>query len=132
MTCSLDPQPRVTVVTRAARRGVLVGLLIAAGLVPACIDLSVNLPETLFGGGGSSFVVSGRAAVASGSCPVWIGDNGVTYHLFQDPRVANEAFDAITTQGTRSRLELSIRTDLEIDCRVGPTAEVQNVLEIEQ
>ncbi len=82
---------------------------------------------------GASFVISGTAdAVASdtGTCVVWLGDNGVTYHLFQSSRIANEDFDRITTPGVTSRLEIAPRSDLVVDCQVGSIVEVQDVLEI--
>ncbi len=123
-------QRRFEVAGRRCTGAVCAGLALVT--LSACINLDVNVPDNLLGIGGGSFVISGQAGVSSGSqsCPVWIGDNGVTYHLFQDPRVSNEAFDAITTPGTRSRLELAIRDDLELTCRVGQTVEVENVLEI--
>ncbi len=103
------------------------------GLLPlvclaGCPELS---PQSLFVRG-EPFVVSGTAAVVdeAGPCLVWFADNGVTYHLFQAPRVDNEDFDRATTPGVRSRLEIATRNDLFIDCEVGTIVEVQRVLEI--
>ena len=81
---------------------------------------------------GSSFVVSGTAALIDhdGPCLVWVGDNGITYHLFQHPRVDNETFDRITTPGVTSRLEIATRDDIPLACQVGTIVEVQDVLEI--
>ena len=59
-----------------------------------------------------------------GPCLVWLGDNGETFHLFQDPRIANDDFDRVTTPGVASRLELSVRTDLFVACEVGTIVEV--------
>ncbi len=94
-----------------------------------CIDLSDQnfLPV------GTPFTVSGVASVADndGPCLVWLGDNGVTYHLFQDPLLDNDQFDQITSSGTRSRLVLVTRSDLEVQCEIGTIVEVEEVLEIE-
>ncbi len=82
---------------------------------------------------GTSFVISGTAeAVASdtGTCLIWLANNGVTYHLFQSTRIANEDFDRITTPGVTSRLEIAPRSDLVVDCRMGTIVEVQDILEI--
>lgn len=82
--------------------------------------------------GGNPFVISGTAAILDqdGPCLVWIGDNGVTYHLFQDPSVSNDDFDRITTPGVRARLEIMTRNDLVVSCPIGTIVEVQRVLEI--
>ena len=101
----------------------------AAGLLTAgCIDLSgaTLLPV------GTPFVVTGTATVIDTGepCLVWLGDNGVTYHLFQDPLLQNESFDVITEPGTTSRLVVVTRTDLEVGCETGTIVEVQEVLEI--
>jgi hypothetical protein len=84
--------------------------------------------------GGTAFVISGTADVIDQDglpCLVWVGDNGVTYHLFQHPAVANEDFDIVTTPGVRSRLELAPRSDLVLTCAFGTTAEVTDILGIE-
>jgi hypothetical protein len=89
-------------------------------------------PETLFPTG-TSFVVRGTMDLVdteAGACLVWRGENGVTYHLFQHSRVANDEFDLVTTPGVTSRLELATRSDLVVDCQVGTIVEVQNILEI--
>ena len=112
------------------RVGIAVSVLLV--VVGGCIDLEVNAPDTLLPMG-ASFVVSGTAAVIDndGSCLIWTGDNGVTYHLFQDSRLDNELFDRVTTPGTRSRLELARRTDLQVACQTrGVIVEVQDVLEV--
>ncbi len=112
-------------------------LLVCAACAPlACVEidspeLSVPIDLTLLGGG-SQFVIGGTAAIVDdgGPCPVWIGDNGISYHLFQDPILDNETFDRVIAPGTTSRLVLVIRGDLELACRFGTIAEVQDVLEI--
>ncbi len=112
-------------------------LIVCAACAPlACVEigppeLTVPIDFTLLGGG-SQFVIGGTAAIVDdgGPCPVWIGDNGIVYHLFQDPILDNETFDRVTAPGTTSRLVLVIRGDLELACRFGTIAEVQDVLEI--
>ncbi|MCP4591320.1 MAG: hypothetical protein GY842_11270 [bacterium] len=96
-----------------------------------CVDLDVNIPDNLLAVG-TPFVISGTAEVIDrhGPCLIWIGENGVSYHLFQDPLLDSGVFDTITTPGTTSRLELAERNDLEVSCQVGPIMEVQDVLEI--
>ncbi len=81
---------------------------------------------------GSSFVVSGTAVLLDngGPCPAWVGDNGVTYHLFQTPSLPNEVFDHVRTPGVSSRLELQTRSDITLDCRVGTVVQVRSVLEV--
>ena len=112
-------------------RSVPIVVAAIALVVPGCIDIEVPIAPGLFATG-TSFVVSGTAALIDedGPCLVWMGENGVTYHLFQDPRVSNEDFDAVTAPGITSRLKLAVRTDLYVDCLVGTVVEVQDVLEI--
>jgi hypothetical protein len=104
---------------------------LAAAGVPACFDISIPIAPTLFPTG-TSFVVRGTAAVVDqgGPCLVWFGENGVTYHLFQDPRVPNEDFDRVARPGTTSRLVLATRQDLTVTCEVGTIVEVQDILEV--
>lgn len=105
-------------------------LLLAAG----CI--SVDLPEQFtFLPTGTPFVVKGTATMLEGRggpCLAWVGDNGVTYHLFQGQRLENDVFDLIVSPGVTSRLELSTRNDIELDCAVGTIVQVESVLEIEE
>ena len=92
-----------------------------------------NVPETFsLSPQGVDFVLSGTSTVldTGGPCLSWLGDNGITYHLFQSTRLANEDFDRITIPGTRSRLVLATRSDLEISCGQGEIVEVREVLEI--
>jgi hypothetical protein len=102
-------------------------LLIGAG------SCTINFAaDTLFPTG-TPFVLRGTADLAEyngGTCLVWLGENGATYHLFQNSRVTNDDFDMITTPGVTARLELARRTDLFVDCPLGTIVEVQNVLEI--
>jgi len=104
--------------------------LVALAVFGGC---TVNIPgENVLFAKGEPFILKGTAAVIdrNGPCPVWIGENGVTYHLFQGGRLENADFDRITTPGVTSRLELAVRTDLTVTCQVGTIAEVQRVLEI--
>ena len=88
-------------------------------------------PFSMFSSG-APFIVGGTAAMVEngGPCLVWVGDNGVTYHLFQGLGLDNETFDRITTPGVRSRLQLAVRNDLTVACQMGPTVDVQDVLEV--
>ena len=94
-------------------------------------SVSFSIPEGLLASG-SPFVVSGTSTLVdnNGPCLVWIGENGITYHLFQGSTVENETFDRISTPGVTSRLLLSKRTDLEVSCLMGTIVEVEDVLEI--
>ena len=100
-------------------------------LAGGCIDLGAVDDGGLFPRG-EPFIISGTAAVEDrdGPCRAWLGENGVTYHLFQGARVANDEFDRVRTEGVTSRLEIAIRTDLQLDCQYGTIVEVQRVLEI--
>jgi len=113
------------------RRVVLLSLIVALLLAPAACSINAQLPPHNFITTGSSFVVKGTATILdnNGPCPAWIGDNGITYHLFQTPTVDNALFDHITTPGVTSRLQLATRDDLQVACRVGTIVEVLNVLE---
>lgn len=112
---------------KRARTWTLLFTIAAGGCITVDIPEEVSLLSA-----GSPFVVSGTAALIDneGPCLVWIGENGITYHLFQDPLVDNETFDRITTPGVTSRLEIATRTDLELACQIGTIVEVQDVLEI--
>lgn len=111
------------------RSGQVLGL--AVFLAAGCIDIEIPVSPTLFPTG-TSFVVKGTMTVENqgGPCLVWVGENGVKYHLFQHPRVSNEDYDLVTTPGTTSRLVLASREDLEVDCQAGSIVEVQDILEI--
>ncbi len=98
----------------------------------ACI--TIDLPENIdLLAVGTPFVLSGTAALIdnNGPCLVWLGENGITYHLFQDARLDNDLFDEVTEPGTTSRLEIVTRSDLEVVCQVGDVVEVRDVLDIE-
>jgi hypothetical protein len=113
-----------------SRRRPIAWLILTLGWA-GCAELS--LPETFsFSPQGVEFVLSGTATVldSGGPCLSWLGDNGVTYHLFQSTRLANEDFDRITIPGTRSRLVMATRSDLEVTCGDGEIVEVRAVLEI--
>jgi hypothetical protein len=105
---------------------------IAALSLNGCISLDLDIPD-LLPTLGSSFVVKGEAGVLDGdeACLAWFGDNGVTYHLFQDPDIPNKDFDEIIRPGTRSRLQLVPRDDLILTCAVGSIVDVSEILEIE-
>ncbi|UCG17422.1 MAG: hypothetical protein JSV19_05210 [Phycisphaerales bacterium] len=80
-----------------------------------------------------SFVVRGQMQEPEGvfeSCRVFLADTGIRYHLFQDPDLDNDLFDAVTTPGAISRLEVQARPDLELTCHIGTIVEVRDVLEL--
>lgn len=103
---------------------------LAACLVAGC---NTGLEDSVLLARGTPFVLRGTAAVIDngGPCLVWRGDNGETYHLFQDPTLENEAFDEVIQPGVTSRLVLVTRSDLTIDCQTGVIAEVRDVLDVE-
>lgn len=122
-----------TIARALAGPPVAVMIALVFALSAGCINIDIPAASSLFPTG-TSFVLQGTASTIdeNGPCLVWLADNGLTYHLFQDPRVDNADFDAVTTPGVRSRLELATRADLEVDCQVGTIVEVQSVLEIDQ
>ena len=107
----------------------VVGAAILAGASSCTFNL--DLGTTSLFPTGTSFVLKGTADMAESdaTCPVWRGDNGVVYYLFQTTRITNEEFDRIATPGVTSRLELATRTDLASPCAVGAIVEVKDVLE---
>ncbi len=103
----------------------------AATLTVSCIDLDIPTGEDLFPP--SSFITSGTVEVSPDGpeCSVFHADNGFDYHLFQGPRLTNDEYDQLFEDGTRSRLEIQVRRDLELRCGGirGRNAEVIEVLE---
>lgn len=114
------------------RKHLLIGLACMALLSTAC-SYTFTIPgqNTLFVKG-EGFVLRGTATILDrgGPCLVWVGENGVTYHLFQGTGVTNEDYDRVATPGVTSRLQLATRSDLEVVCEVGTIVEVERVLEI--
>lgn len=107
-------------------------LLFALSCVAGCFSISLLGDDNALFVTGESFVLSGTATIQNNNGPqvVWIGENGLTYHLFQAIQLDNDSFDRITTPGTSSRLQLATRTDLEVVGQVGTVVEVERVLEI--
>lgn len=113
------------------KKRILLPLLVLFGALGCTFNLDLGT-ESLFSEG-AAFVVSGTADTATVDerpCNVWLGENGVIYHLFQSPRVDNGDFDRITTPGVTSRLEIATRSDLEVDCQIGTIVDVEDILEI--
>ena len=80
-----------------------------------------------------SFVIRGQMQEPEGaleSCRVFLADTGIRYHLFQEPDLDNDLFDAVTTPGAISRLEVQARPDIELTCHIGTIVEVRDVLEL--
>ena len=104
----------------------LLGLVLSG-----CVDITIPEFDTLFPTE-STFVARGTASVVEdeGLCILWAGENGLSYHLFQHPRLDNELFDRVTTPGTTSRLLLTSRPDLNFGCQLGEIVEVKDVFEI--
>jgi hypothetical protein len=109
---------------------VLTFLSLLVTITLAC-TIPVPTTDSLFPTG-TPFILSGTAALADnqGPCLIWVGENGITYHLFQAVNLESDLFDTITTPGTTSRLQLATRSDLEVACRMGTVVEVQDVLEV--
>lgn len=105
---------------------------LASLLVGAGCTFEIPGQDTLFVRG-EPFVMRGTAVTldVDGPCRVWIGDNGITYHLFQSVRLANEDFDRVVSPGVTARLQLATRNDLKVDCQTGDIVEVERVLDIE-
>ena len=99
-------------------------LLLTAGCVYVDVPAGASTP-------GVPFVVSGVAQMIEGECPAWLGDNGVTYHLFQGAGLSTADFDTLTAHEVRSRLVLATRNDLELACASGTIVEVEAILETE-
>ena len=106
----------------------VVGLSLLLGAA-SCITFP---DEVVVGASGQPFILKGTTTLLDdeGPCLVWVGDNGMVYHLFQGTQVTNETFDRVTTVGTESRLQLSTRSDLAVSCQVGTIVEVVDVLQI--
>ena len=103
-------------------------------LVGSCIDITAPEDITLLNVG-SPFVVRGTAALIDtpdGPCRVWVGENGISYHLFQSVELENDTFDQISSEGASSRLVLARRSDIELACAFGSVVEVRDVLEIDE
>ncbi len=114
--------------TRKSSSLILLGLF---GVMGCTFNLDLGT-DALFAEG-SAFVISGTSDLANvdgNPCNVWIGDNGVIYHLFQSPQVDNGDYDQVTTPGVTSRLLVATRSDLVVDCQIGTIVDVEDVLEI--
>ena len=111
----------------------LLSALVMACCATAACEFTLDLgTDTLFSSG-SPFILSGTAqevGTSQGPCLIWLGENGIAYHLFQTSGINNGEFDTITTPGTTSRLEIATRSDLEVACQIGTIVEVQEILEI--
>ncbi len=114
------------------RRLALSSFAVTLVLVPTACSINAQLLPDDFVSTGTPFVLKGTTIVLdnNGPCLAWIGDNGITYHLFQTPSVDNAAYDRVTTPGVTSRLQLATRDDLQVTCQVGTIVEVLSVLEV--
>ena len=127
---ALVPDRKECVMVKRMRNWLL-GSVVVVGLclTGACIDFPEQVTLLPVG---SPFIVQGTAAVVDrdGPCPVWVGENGITYHLFQATTLDSETFDQLVEPGTVSRLVIVTRTDIELACEFGTIVEVRDVLEI--
>ncbi len=107
--------------------GGAMGLLAAAG---SCIDVQLG-GDGIDLGLTSSFIVSGTMEIdeRGRECSRFQADTGVTYHLFQGSKLTIAEFDLLFEDGSRSRLELKVRTDLILECASGVTVEAVSILE---
>ena len=114
---------------RWARSCCLVLLVATAVISTSCIDLNIPSGEGLFPD--ASFIVSGTMELdpRGPECSIFHADNGFRYHLFQGPRLTNDEYDQLFEDGSRSRLEIQVRKDLDLACAVGARVEVVEVLE---
>ena len=108
-----------------------IGLTVSLLAFPGCFDVNLFDDMSLLPTQ-ATFVLTGTATLLDndGPCLAWVGENGVTYHLFQNARIENDVFDRITTPGVTSRIEITTRNDIPLECATGQVAEVQRVLEI--
>ena len=67
----------------------------------------------------TSFVINGQAeaAVDSSTFPVWRGEDGQAFVLFQTLDVKNADFDAVMTPGALARIQVQVRNDLAPLCQ---------------
>ncbi len=102
-----------------AGRGILVIMCaLAAGsgclniTLPSQISASLLPPDT-------SFIINGTAQAATDATtfPVWLGEDGQAFVLFQTLDIKNDDFDAVLVPGARSRLQLQVRNDLAPLCQ---------------
>lgn len=111
------------------KRSVVLSAVIPGLLMSAC---TIELPNPL--DFGTPYIVQGtfeeRPLFSGGVCPVFVDKTGVVYHLFQGEGVSNADFDAVTTPGAASRLQIIRRDELPVGCEQGVTVQVENVLEV--
>jgi len=99
-------------------------------LSASCIDVNIPSGEGLFPA--ASFIVGGVMKLDRQRplCSEFRGDNGVVYHLFQGPRLTNDEYDQLFEDGSRARLEIQVRGDLDlVGCGLGTNVEIVEVLE---
>ena len=111
------------------KRSIVLSTIGLGLLASAC---SIELPNPL--DFGTPYIVKGtfeeRPLFGGGVCPVFIDQTGVVYHLFQGEAIANADFDAVTTPGAVSRLQIIRRDNLPVGCEQGITVVVEEVLEV--
>ncbi|MCP4250180.1 MAG: hypothetical protein GY778_24315 [bacterium] len=109
------------------------GLALAAAALAAaaCIDLNIPSGDSLFPE--RSFIIGGNMDLdrQRQACSIFQADNGVSYRLFQGPRLTNDEYDQLFEDGSRARLEIEVRDELSLlGCDLSAvTVEVVEVLE---
>ena len=95
-----------------------------------CIDLVIPPSHSeLFSG---PFIAGGVMELdpENRACSLFLEDSGVTYLVFQGPRVTNQEFDDLFQDGARVRLEIQERGDIPTGCGGGIVVEVLEILQI--
>lgn len=112
---------------------------LAAPSLADLLRLLLPTPSTRSGDAGASetFIQQGTfelrqtGFLSEATCPVWVDDTGLAYHLFQGAMITSAQFDQITTPGTTSRLQLQFNNSLQVGCLTdSPIVEVVGVLEV--
>jgi hypothetical protein len=116
---------------------ILCGIMAMACVMMAgsgCV--SISLPETVSASllpPDTSFIMKGQAEAVEtpNTFPIWRGEDGQAFVLFQTANIKNDDFDTITTPGIPSRLQLSVRNDLAPLCQPDVTpVEIAEIFEI--
>jgi hypothetical protein len=111
---------------------VVIGFAMVLG--SGCV--SIALPQSVTASllpADTSFIMKGQAEAVEtpNTFPVWRGEDGQAFVLFQTTDITNDDFDTITTPGAQSRLQLSVRNDLAPLCQPDVTpVEIEQILEI--
>ncbi len=98
--------------------------------------VTITLPEQISASllpADTSFILNGKAEAAldAYTLPVWRGEDGQGFVLFQTVDLKNSDFNKIVTPGNTSRLLLVVRNDLAPLCQADVVpVEVKKILQI--